>query len=320
MGNIEILSKIKRETLSGENYFQSLLEQALYSEILTDGQLEKIQMDSLSLLAKKVEQYNQGDSSSIRVEAAQSLLASIMFTLGVWLKAYPNPDDAVAELLNSDLESLYKKGRERIENIIQLTKTLHDRIINQLVQTKNVFYNETVIGGIEGFFKLYSPEFTAQEIHITADYPVHHMTERLEGIEFIHKYLECIYCENYFCAQFQPEDVHRLLCGYSEDYAELLINIYEPVLVAAMGCVLTDKNINELSLTLEDLQSLYQLFYNKEREEIITILTETVNKVSVAMSLSKFLERYLLDSLPQIAASIEIGIQLNTLERVFLIS
>lgn len=45
MGNIEKISKIKRETLSGEHYFQSLLEKAYIAQLLSEAELEKIQFD-----------------------------------------------------------------------------------------------------------------------------------------------------------------------------------------------------------------------------------------------------------------------------------
>lgn len=319
MASIEKISKIKREALRGENYFESLLEQAYRSGLLSDKELERIQVDCLSLLAQKVEQYNNGDSSSIRVEAAQSLMTSILFTAGLCLKAYPCPDDAVAELQNSNLASLYQKGREDVDRLIQSSKILHTSIIGQLMETENVFYSSTVVDGIKGFFKLYSPEFTAHEIHITADYPVHHRMEPLAGIEFIQKYLECIYCENLFCAQFSKADLHHCLCGYSEDYEQLLFNIYEPVLTAALGCILAGRNVYRLALTSEDIQELKTLFYGKKRDEIAKVLAEALDSLVESMGLRDSLKDYLVASLPQMAASIENALQFKTLDRVFIV-
>ncbi len=319
MGNIEKISKIKKETLSGEHYFQSLLEQAYVSGMLSDIQLEKIQFDCLSLLAKKTERYNSGDSSSIRVEAAQNLLASIMFTIGVWLKTYSSPDDAVAAMQKDGIYALYQNGRERIDQLVKSTKMLHSSIIGNLVQTENVFYRSTIVDGIKGFFKLYYPEFAAQEIHITADYPVHHLMERLVGIEFIQKYLECIYYENLFCAQFSAEDVHHLLCGYDEHYEQLLFNIYELVLSVAIGCILSGRDVYRLEMAPSSIKILSDLFYGKTRTEIEEVLMEAVGQLSALMGLTEPLKRYLSGSLPQIATAIENAVLLQTLDRVFIL-
>ncbi|MCR4436664.1 MAG: DUF6179 domain-containing protein [Clostridiales bacterium] len=319
MGNIEKISKVKGETLSSEHYFQSLLEQAYMSGMLSDIQLEKIQFDCLSLLAKQTERYNNGDSSSIRVEAAQNLLDSIMFTIGVWLKTYHNPDEAVATVQKDGMYALYQNGRERIDRLIKSTKILHSSIVGNLVQTENVFYRSTIVDGIKGFFKLYYPEFAAQEIHITADYLVHHPMERLLGIEFIQKYLECIYYENLFCAQFSAEDVHHLLCGYDEHYEQLLFNIYEPVLSAAIGCILSSRDVHRLEMAPSSIKILCDLFCGKTRTEILKILMEAVGQLSELMDLTEPLKRYLSGSLPQIAAAIENAVLLQTLDRVFIL-
>jgi hypothetical protein len=289
------------------------------SGMLSDIQLEKIQFDCLSLLAKKTERYNSGDSSSIRVEAAQHLLASIMFTIGVWLKTYPIPDDAVATVQKDGMDALYQNGRERIDRLIKSTKMLHSSIIGNLVQTENVFYRSTIVDGIKGFFKLYYPEFAAQEIHITADYPVHNPMERLLGIEFIQKYLECIYYENLFCAQFSAEDVHHLLCGYDEHYEQLLFNIYGPVLSAAIGCILSGRDVHRLEMAPSSIKNLSDLFRGKTRTEIEGILMEAAGQLSELLELSESLKRYLSGSLPQIAAAIENAVLLKTLNRVFIL-
>lgn len=319
MRDVEKISRIKGETLSSEHYFQSLLEQAYMAGMLSDIQLEKIQFDCLSLLAKQTERYNSGDSSSIRVEAAQNLLASIMFTIGVWLKAYPNPDEAVAAVQKDGIYALYQNGRERIDQLIKSTKMLHSSIIGNLVQTENVFYRSTIVDGIKGFFKRYYPEFEAQEIHITADYPVHHQMERLLGIEFIQKYLECINYENLFCAQFTAEDVHHLLCGYDEHYEQLLFNIYEPVLSAAIGCILSGRDVHRLEMTPSSIKILGDLFRGKTRTEIVEILIKAVGQLSALMELTEPLKRYISGSLPQIATAIENAVLLQTLDRVFIL-
>ena len=319
MKDINKISKIRPEELSTEQYFQSLLEQACELGMLTDIQLEKIQYDCISLLAKQTEKYNSGDSSSIKVENAQHLLASIMFTMGVWLKTYQNPDEAVEAMLNESISDLYKKGLVRIERLTKSTKTLHSLITGNLLQTENVYYKSTIVDGIKGFFKLYYPEFAAQDIHITADYPAYNQKERLFGIEFIHKYLECIYYENLFCTKFSAEDIHYLLCGYNENYQQLLFNIYEQVLIAAIGCVLSGDAVHRLEMTPSSIKILSDLFSGKSKNEIIKILEKAVEQLNTLMELTQPLKKYISNSLIQIAEEIENAVELRTLKCVFII-
>lgn len=319
MGSIERISRIESKKLSGEHYFQSLLEQAYALGMLSDAEVERIQFDCLSLLAEQTERYNHGDSSSIRIEAAQHILTSIMFTMGVWLKTFPRPDDAVAAIKDSSVDCLYQNGRRRIDRLMKSTKLLHIAIIDNLVHTENVFYASTIVDGINGFFKLYDPAFAAQEIHITADYPVYNPTEKLVGIEFIRKYLECVYYENRFCSYFSEEDIHHLLCGYDAHYQELLFNIYEPVLAAAIGCVLTDTHGTRLSLAPSSIERINRLFERKTRSDITEILTGAADQLAQRMNLPASLTQYIKCSLPRFAVSIENGVHLHTLDKFFLI-
>lgn len=320
MANIEKISKIKCEALKGEHYFQSLLEQAYITQLLSEAELEKIQFDCLALLAKKTEQFNGGDSSSIRIEKALDILASIMFTIGISLKAYPSPDAAVSAVQSMGVEAICAEGRKRIDRLVEQAKLYHGSLVRHLLQTKNVFYSSTVVDGINGFFKLYDAEFIAHEIHITADYPIYNKAKRLLGIEFIIQYLEQLHCENLFCTHYSDEDIHHLLCGYDEQYENLLLNIYEPVLAAALGSVLADAPANSLEITPEMQSFLYHRFAGKLRTEIESMLHDALLKLAESLSFSDSLFAYVQQSLPLLAVAIEIAMKTESLEHVFIVS
>lgn len=319
MANIEEISKIKREALSGECYFQSLLEQAYMEQLLSDSELEQIQFDCLAFLAKKTERYNSGDSSSIRIEKAQDILASMIFTIGVQLKTYQSPDDAIDSVQRDSVETVCTEGRKRIDRLVKQTKMRHVALFSHLLQTENVFYAATIVDGIKGFFKLYSPEFAAQEIHITADYPVYNKTERLLGIEFIGQYLEQLYYENLFCVHFSDEDIHHLLCGYDEHYQDLLFNLYEPVLAASLGCILAGTNVRQLEMTPAAQSFLYRKFDGKERAEIEQTLTAALSELGRNFSFSENLLKYVKQSLPLLAVAIESAAKVGSLDRIFIV-
>ena len=67
---------------------------------------------------------------------------------------------------------------------------------------------------------------------ITADYPLYNnLIGKLDGVEFIKEYLNSLYLENLFCKKFSEDKIKYLLYGYSHDYKELIINIFEIVLL-----------------------------------------------------------------------------------------
>lgn len=317
MADVEITSKIKRETLNCENYVQSLLEQAYLEHLLSDIELEQIQLDCLALLSKLTERFNNGNSSSIRVEKAQDILLSTMFTVGVYLKTFL-PDEAVAMLQKDGIESAYTQGRKRIDRLIKQTKMRHYALVGRLLPTKNTFYNDTIVGGIMGFFKLYNPEFTAHEIHITADYPVYNKTERLLGIEFIAQYLDQLYYENAFCTHFTADNIHRLLRRYDACYEDLLFNLYEPILTTALGCSIAGTDAAELVITSAVQGYLCRQFDGKDTAQIAKMLAYALVQLGENLSFSENLMKYVSRSLPQLAAVIESRAKSCTLDQMFL--
>ena len=75
MGSLEA-RRLDRAALSQEHYFQTLLEQARRRGLLTGEDERRIQLGCLAILREVAGEYALGDSS-IRIEAAQNLFASI---------------------------------------------------------------------------------------------------------------------------------------------------------------------------------------------------------------------------------------------------
>ena len=315
--SLEKIRIIEKERLSGEFYFQSLLEQGYATGLLTGSDIERIQIECIAFLAQKIERFNDGASSSIRIEKAQDIMDSNMFTIGLGLKVYQNPDDALAAIQNEQIAELYQKGRKRIGIMTASAKATHFRILKQLADTENVFYRETIVGGIKGFFKLYSPDYSAHEIHITADYPVYNTMPKLAGIEFIHAYLNALYQENKFCLNFSPGDIHHLLCGYEEGYPELLMNIYEPVLTAAIGCVLAGTDARMLDISEDGAEYLDRFFAGKTKTGILAAVQDAARELKRMFGFSHGLESYIQKSLHLIADRIENAMREQSLGHVF---
>lgn len=306
---------IDRNALSGKDYLVSLLVQGQLCSLISDLDAKLIQNESILLLTKQVEKWSHGKSSSIPAEKAGELLESILYTAGLALKAYASPEDAIDALKKEGMEYFFELGQKKIGQKLQILCLLQRSIKSNLFQTNNVFYRATVVDGINGFFKLYDPKFSAQEIHITADYPVFLSVTDLRGIEFIENYLQNIACENRFCRYFSANRVHQLLCGLDENYRQILMNIYEPVLTAALCCLLTERPARELCC---DLKAAQKLFNRKDAKEIEALLISAADKLTAEFKCPDGLKAYIGSSLHKLALSIERGIRLGHPETVIL--
>lgn len=320
MKSIEKYSTIDRSKLDEEFYFQSLLEEAYHQNMLADTDIEFIQYGCLEFLAYKTERYNCGDSSSIRVEMAENIMKSNLYTTGVWLKSFSHTDDAVEALKKTKISDLYNFGRKNIATKINAAKHIFMLTLKNKIDTYNHTYNSTVVDGIKGFFKIYNPDYEAHEIHITVDYPLCNPIRNLAGIEFIEKYLESIYYENMFCNYFLADDIHHLLCGYEDEYCDLIFNIFEQVFTTAIGCELVHGDVTSLNITKAQLEHLHSVLLNKSDEEIHSLILNARKNLYCDLNLTSIpLQKYIEKCLPGIISTVCHSIKENMLNKVFIV-
>lgn len=320
MNEIEVISKIKREKLDERNYFKTLIEVAYEEQMITEDDIVNLQIQVVKLLDEKVYKYNGVDISSIRKEVLEEILNSNNYTIGIYLKTYKNPDDALKEIKEKGLEIAYQEGRKKIDKMLNIIRVMYIKVRQNKLNIENDTYNDTIIGGIQGFLKIYEPDFKAQDMKITADYPLYNnLIGKLEGVEFIKEYLNSLYLENLFCKKFSEEKIKYLLYGYSNDYKELIINIFEIVLLEVIACKLVKRDIQDLSISTAELNEIYLMFENKDKVEIENIINQAYKEICNELILdNEELQRYINKNLNSIVEIITNAVKQNTLDKVFI--
>lgn len=319
METVDILRPIKAEMLSPKYYFQSLMEEACYCGLLSDKERSVMQTDLLLILAEQTDKWSRGESTSVPTEKAQEILSSILFVIGIQLKSYQTPEQAVDMLKSKPLEVLFENGLKLVRRKMVISRHLQKRILDNLLDTPNVYYRSTIADGINGFFKLYRPQFTAHEIHIMADYPVCMGRPELEGIEFIEKYLRCIQAENAFCVCFASQDIHHLLCGLTQDYRSVPLNIFESVLLSALGLIIRGRSPKRLDLTESDIVFLYRQFSGKSEKSVQERLEKSLSQLNQEMEIPQVSMQYASLCISKLVGTILNAVKMKTLDKVFLI-
>ena len=313
MNELRRINKIDKSGLSNKDYFSSLLLIAAEQNIINQNDFARIQTEIYGLLKQKTESYSSGKSSSARNELAAAFIRSVFYSAGIYLKQLDSPEEALVQIKTASLAELEHKGFEIIGKKLERAKLIHTKLVRNLFKTQNVFYRSTLVDGINGFFKLYRPEFSADEIHITADYPLYIRINDLAGIEFIEKYLLYASFENKFCKYFDPVRVHTLLLNLNENYAKLIMNIYEPVLTASLCAVLTKQDPYELSPNSTELRIILK---EKTESEISQMLSICSSKLNEQLRVPTQLGAYIKMSVPQLAFSLRRASEQNCLERI----
>ena len=320
MSGMEVISKIKRENLDERNYFKTLIEEAYNNEMLTNDDMVNLQMQILQLLDEKIYKYTGNDSTSIKKEVMEDILNSNSYTISAYLKTFKNPDEAIKTIKEKGLKIAYQEGRKKIDKMLNIIRVMYIKVKQNKLDIPNVTYNDTIIGGIKGFLKIYNPDFKAQDMKITADYPLYNnLIGKLDGVEFIKEYLNSIYLENVFCKKFSEEKINYLLYGYSHDYKELIINIFEIVLLETIGCKLVKRDIQDLAISTDELNEIYVMFKGKEKIEIKQMINNVYQEISNELLLdNEQLQKYIEKNLDYIVEIITNAVEQNTLDKVFI--
>ncbi|MGH4123727.1 MAG: DUF6179 domain-containing protein [Clostridium sp.] len=319
MNSIEKQNLIKKEKLNQECYLQSILQEAYSLKLLTDSELENIQMQCIKLLAKQTERYTSGDSSSVKAETAESILQSIFYSIGIYLKSFQDTDRSLEVLKQEPLIEFFQHGKRLIEASLSSTKEMLYEIQNNIIITDNIAYNDTIKKGIEIFFSTYDVEFAAQDTPASIDYPLSNDKMELVGIEYMNSYLEKLSFENEFCKNFTDHDIHCLLLGYDEHYKDLLINIFGLVLTNLAGSLLADKNTLKLNIEPSDRVYLQQKLANVSKENLDTMLQSLSIQLCKEFNISeRILQKYVADTLMDLSERLKNALENNQLEKIFI--
>ncbi len=288
---------LRREDLAEGAYLESLLEAALAKALIDRAFVEHVQMGCMELLATQCARYTGGQSTSLPREQAEDILQSIVFTLGVWLKGYPEPQDALTALGQGSqaLAEGLQAGLRRVQTKTRATRQFYRLAQRRMVNTDNELYNGTAYGGMAGFFKLYEPRFGAHHIHITADYPLLFYPEGYQGIEFIQLYIQRLDYENRFCRAFPARQIKAALTLHAIEYdttvEDMHANLCAVILQAALACALCGEPITGLALSPAGRAKLADILKGDAAARLPQALEGIVSEIAISAGAAKYVRQ-----------------------------
>ncbi len=299
-------------------YLQNLLNDANRSQILSDMEIEKVQMALLNLLAMKITSYTENRSSSVRQETAETLMQSNLYTIGLYLKSLSGPVQATQALREIEVTELYRLGRKRLNAKISVTNHFYQMLRQNKIETKQAIYQAAVMEAIPQVLRGYQPDYAAHEISAALDYPLAYSPLHLAGIEYLQAYVQSLYYENAFCACFSAADLHALLAAYDPAYEDAVFNIFQLVYLTAIGCELSHLNFRPLKLAKTDIECLSAFLLQQTEEQIIRLASAAGQEVIRQLNLKdRALIQYLEDQLPALGKEIRSAAKIGVLEQFF---
>ncbi|MPM31663.1 hypothetical protein SDC9_78220 [bioreactor metagenome] len=305
--------------ISKEHYFQSLLQASYSNGLLNTSDIQKIQLQLLSVMTEIVAYFTKGTSSSVREEVAEQLILSIYYTLGLSLKHQKTIKESIDLIKKKDMKLLFAEGEKVLQEKVDKCKGLLEIISRTKLNTENYAYIDTIDYGIPLFFEKYDRRFASHETPGSIDYPLAIEEIHLVGIEYIEDYLNKLVLENKFCEYFDVLEIEALLEGFCNNSKHMLINIFKLVLTNYLGCILVGNKGRALDITKRNREYLKRTIEDLSTVELERLFLDAIEKLCHEFSIKdKKLIEYIHKVISEVIPEVRKNMENNTLDRVFI--
>lgn len=286
------ISIINKEMLDQNQYFVSLMNVGTQKGLLDSSLLKSTPIDFMEIFKEVMRMYTKGESSTLKVETAEGLMKSIVYSLDLFLMKFLHPEDAIAHLKSCNMNTLYKEAMDYIKIYFESTKQLYISIEEKRVFIPNIVYTETFTEAIPNFFLDYDIIFSAHETSCDIDYPLTFDVTSARGISYIRKYLEAFELENEFCLKFNPQNIITLLQTYGKsnglNYKQSPINLFELVFHNVVFLTLLEKGYQNLFITAIEYDIIEEKLNRLNKIEIKNLIINTLNRLIHNLDITNF--------------------------------
>lgn len=319
------LATNKSAVLLGElnlrNNLFSVFQEAHDSGLISESEIQNIQIRMLDILKDLIIIYTSNQSSSVKEETAQSLMQSIIYCLDFYCMKMDNPDSLIQNLKSAGIKEVYKEGLKLLYAYVEETKKLFMRVKNQRLTTNLVAYNSSIDEAIPDFFSHYDVRLSAHDTAAGIDYPLMFDDISIKGILYIRQYLEKLALENAFCRQFAPKDIEYLLKNYGRTYRiryqDYLLNICEIVLTNAIFSVMLGNSALKLNISRTDYALLEEKLRLAARDDIPSMIRQAVNRMLAELNMTEVgIADYIHKYESELLARLNNALQYGTLDRL----
>lgn len=322
MENRQIIEKYSffvENDFSEDHFFKDVLVACYEKRFLDEAILKRISYERLDILKTQLKYYTKDESSSVMVEVAENLMEGIDYTLGFYLKTFNTLELIIERLKNESLSHMLETGRNLIKETIEESKKLLEDIMENKLKVNNYSYDDTIDHGISLFFEEYEYFFAPHEGSGSIDYQLYMDNMNYKGIEYIRNYLKILSLENEFCSNFNISEINELLKGYDKSSEELLINVFELVLINSLGLIICGKSLSSLNINSADREVIKNKLKNLSAEKLQEEVLKGADKCCKILSIkNKELIAYVRKSAIKLTDWLYESIKVNRLETVFI--
>jgi hypothetical protein len=307
-------SLIQKENLNPAMYTISLLQEGLRAGLVDQAAIGRIQGKLMLIVKDLILRYTVGESSSVKQETAEAILASVYYSIDARVSVSPSPEAGIELLKRVDIREIYGQGLERVTACVTETKQLFELVRKGKLAVGTEAYHTSIEKDLPEFFAAYGVVFGAYDTTCAMDYPLVFDDQRLSGIFYIRQYLEKLELETEFCRLFREADLEKILANYGRiyrmSYRLSLLNIFELVFNNGIFAMLAGAPAGELRISKAESLRLQKRLRNLERRELEALIRETVMELVRELEITRpelleYLKRYQTIFLERVSNAVE---------------
>ena len=181
------------------------------------------------IVAMLAERYTAHESTSITYEKAEQLMGAVLYCIHEAQQCGENSFEPMVSTESIPAGQMYETGIKLVEEKVKKALNLYNEMLPVFNSYGNRCLYDTFVKGLPEFFKWYDIRFNPQDAVVTLDYPVRKDISKYVGIDKIYEYIMCIREEQDFLHTFSDDYVRDVLCGYNNEYEDMIENICEIV-------------------------------------------------------------------------------------------
>lgn len=288
---------ISKSRLQRMQYTISLMNEGLRAGLFTSQEMMGIQNGFMQILQELILKYTQGESTSVTVDTAESIFASMMYAVDAYLFSLEEPKKAIAYLKTINVRDIYERGVEKVSQCFEETKQLFKEISANKLEVPVEAYHMTIDESIPIFLRKYGIIFDAHNTMASMDYPLAHDDMRLQGVFYVKQYLEFLKLETQFCSLFDQQETLNLLIHYGREcrfnYRIELFNIFELILNNAIFSILSGGNADEIRISEGQYKLLEQQFMSLDESEVRSVIFDAMRRLQQVLPVHSQLKMYM---------------------------
>lgn len=306
---------IDRSKLKQSQYMLSLLNEGQRVGLISSQKVYQIQVEMMQVLQQLIQEYTQGESTSVSSDTAQGIMVSLMYALDAYALHFKEPEDAIAQFGRDSVKEIHSEGIKLLRQYFEEAKQLYKDIKKVKLDVPVDAYNMTIDESLPVFMNNYNIIFEAQNTMASIDYPLAVDNMRLQGVFYIKQYLKRLLMETKFCRLFSQQDLMYILKNFGKksrfNYTIELFNIFELMINNAIFSLLSGGRANQVRISSFQYTKLSEMLISCTVDERTRLIHEAFNRLQQELEtdeeLTSYIDLYRKELVQRVNTSAEIG-------------